>query len=700
MKNLNLKKIFKIIISIFLVFLVLVGGYYLYQLFLVPQTTKLPTPTVSYPQYSVVYKLAITQVKGTTATVGDKTIPLAQVTNEVDKDMKAIKEAGFEGIKINFFQNKNALYLVNRIALHAAQHGLYPIAVLQGNPSRQKGQAFTLEEMKQWLEFVKEQVSKNKNIIYFWEIWNEPGLELFKYGTPEEFVELLKATYPVIKKENPQAKVIVTLGAEGKDTSFEDKVLALGGGDYFDILSFHPYGANPYLQEDLVKEAIAHEKALVTKYNNRWPLVIGEIGQPVSEVSEEEQARLAEFLYSEAAKNNLPVTWYYWSDERLPKDYKGIGDGFNWGLIRYDGTKRPVYDVIIKFLQPIKKEDSIKKEITKEKTIIDLSDYNIIKQSHFGGGGNESTDFATMKELGIHWLRVRVTQNPNKNFDGQYPIALEMRENPKVIPIDDYVKKAQENGLLLYMVIDPGGPPWSAKKFANFVKAIVERYDKDGVDDMPGLIYPIKHYEILNEVEISPYVKQNFTFETIMEYIRETYRALKDACPDAKLANPSFVSSPGIIDNIISNGGDKYFDIFTYHSYDEYLEVDSILSYLEKKGFGPKSSHSKPIFITESSFSPVGTENISQEEIAQKLVRSYVYALAKGVSILIPSEFKEMPYFRRQLALSCFVDKDGNKRPSFYAYKTLISKLDFFTSVKELTPNQYKFIVNNKPVLK
>ncbi|MGC9049233.1 MAG: hypothetical protein ACP5IX_03405, partial [Patescibacteria group bacterium] len=76
-----------------------------------------------------------------------------------------------------------------------------------------------------------------------------------------------------------------------------------------------------------------------------------------------------------------------------------------------------------------------------------------------------------------------------------------MRENPKTITIDEYVKKAQENGLLIYFVVDPAGPPWSAKEFANFLKAMVERYDKDGIDDMPGLIYPIKHYEVLNEIE-------------------------------------------------------------------------------------------------------------------------------------------------------------------------------------------------------
>ena len=347
-----MKKPLKIILFIVIFFILLITGYYLYQLFITPKLTKLSTPALQYPHQSVVYKSLVRAATGSfTVTFGDKNMPAPQLTTEIEKDLQNIKSAGFDGIKLDYYFGANS-YVVNRIAIHAAQQGLYPIGVLHGENSKPKDRPFTTEEMTNWQKFVAKEVENNKNIIYFWEIWNEPSIEFFKYGSPEEFVELLKATYPIIKKANPNAKVIVTLSAEGRDnTGFEDKVLALGGGDYFDILSFHPYGANPYLQEELIKEAITREKSLVAKYNNRWPLVISEIGQPTSEVSEEEQARLAKFLYTEADKNNLPVTWYYWSDERLPKDYEGTGGGANWGLIRHDGTKRPVFNVIKEFLR-------------------------------------------------------------------------------------------------------------------------------------------------------------------------------------------------------------------------------------------------------------------------------------------------------------------------------------------------------------
>jgi hypothetical protein len=327
------------IVSICAVLLV-VAGYNIYQLY-DARSIKLDVPTFSYPRHSVFYRYSI-RLNGLTATFGGQTTSLSQVTAEVERDMKRIDSSGFDGVKLGYsFQADN--YLANQAAIKASEQGLYPIATLQGPQSQTHGRAFTPKEMTQWQDYVRGEVDVNKHIVYFWEVWGEPSL--YRYGSPEEFVQLLKVTYPIIKKANPNAKVIVTLCADGRDTSFEDQVLALGGGDYFDVLSFHPYGANPYLQEELVKEAIAHQQSVVAEYNNQWPLVISEIGQPASEVSEEEQARLAKFLYAEAARNEIPVTWFYWSDEHLLRDEK-TGDGANWGLIRFDGTERPIFDVV------------------------------------------------------------------------------------------------------------------------------------------------------------------------------------------------------------------------------------------------------------------------------------------------------------------------------------------------------------------
>ncbi|MDD5566694.1 MAG: hypothetical protein PHH01_00710 [Patescibacteria group bacterium] len=344
-----MKKLSSILVRIILPVLIVVAGYGIYQFVVVPRHIKLDVPTLAYPRHSVYYRYSA-QLNITSTVFGGQNMSISQIDTEVAKDMERIKSSGFDGVKLGYhFQNNNSL--ADRIARKAAQAGLYPISGLLGGEAKPEDRAFTPSEMADWLDFVRGEVSANKNIIYYWEIWGEPSLDADRYGTPAEFVQLLKATYPVIKKANPNAKVIVTLGAEATEAAdFDDQILALGGGEYFDVLSFHPYGANPYLQEDQVREAIAHEQSLLAKYGNHWPLVISEIGQPASEVSETEQARLASFLYAEAAKNNIPVTWFYWSDAHLLKDEK-TGDGSNWGLIRFDGTERPMLEAIKPYLE-------------------------------------------------------------------------------------------------------------------------------------------------------------------------------------------------------------------------------------------------------------------------------------------------------------------------------------------------------------
>ena len=52
-----------------------------------------------------------------------------------------------------------------------------------------------------------------------------------------------------------------------------------------------------------------------------------------------------------------------------------------------------------------------------------------------------------------------------------------------------------EFGNLLYM-------PCDLNAYASWVSALVERYDGDGIDDMPDLQYPIKHWEVSNEPEM------------------------------------------------------------------------------------------------------------------------------------------------------------------------------------------------------
>lgn len=78
--------------------------------------------------------------------------------------------------------------------------------------------------------------------------------------------------------------------------------------------------------------------------------------------------------------------------------------------------------------------------------------------------------------------------------------------------------------------------PHDTTAYKAWVTAMVERYDGDGVDDMPGLTLPVTHWEVLNEPETYDWDGLNFFKGGVADYLevlRLTTSAIRDADPDA-----------------------------------------------------------------------------------------------------------------------------------------------------------------------
>ncbi|MBC8876989.1 MAG: beta-galactosidase [Planctomycetes bacterium] len=75
--------------------------------------------------------------------------------------------------------------------------------------------------------------------------------------------------------------------------------------------------------------------------------------------------------------------------------------------------------------------------------------------------------------------------------------------------------------------------PEHRKDFRDYVRNLVERYDGDGRNDMPGLLFPVLHYQVGNE-----YYNELFWAGTADEYgqlLREFAGAARAACPEVKI---------------------------------------------------------------------------------------------------------------------------------------------------------------------
>ena len=101
----------------------------------------------------------------------------------------------------------------------------------------------------EWAQYVATVVSRYKDDIHYWEVWNEPCLAEFWSGTPAQYASLLELTYSTIKQIDPKATVV--LGGQAfvdlpdhDAGDFLARILADPGypaAASFDIAAFHYY---------------------------------------------------------------------------------------------------------------------------------------------------------------------------------------------------------------------------------------------------------------------------------------------------------------------------------------------------------------------------------------------------------------------------------------------------------------------------
>lgn len=205
----------------------------------------------------------------------------------------------------------------------------------------------------------------------------------------------------------------------------------------------------------------------------------------------------------------------------------------------------------------------------------------------------------------------------------------------------NYHQYAKENSFL----------PRSVPLYKRFVRAVVERYDGDGTDDMPGLRESIKHWQVDNE---PPHRLSDYA-----EFLNITYQAIKEADPEAKVIIGGVPGMPPvstylktfdkfylpILDELVK-AKTKSFDIFDFHWYGaakgDYRGLKPVYDYikekLETRGLSPTGGY----WITEmGTYSgdpfPIPVLNNcdysfqTEEQQAADLFKRYVYALSLGI---------------------------------------------------------------------
>lgn len=126
------------------------------------------------------------------------------------------------------------------------------------------------EAMAAWLKYIEATVTRYKDVVTEWEIWNEP------FGQGANYATLLIATAELIRKIQPEAVILVTAIHDADRKIVLEALKAAGKLDLVNLWVYHPYVQNP----DSSYPAVEKTRALLESYNPKYKVYQGEVGCP------------------------------------------------------------------------------------------------------------------------------------------------------------------------------------------------------------------------------------------------------------------------------------------------------------------------------------------------------------------------------------------------------------------------------------
>lgn len=201
-----------------------------------------------------------------------------------------------------------------------------------------------------WGNYVYTVVSRYRDRVKHWEMWNEAEWSYFWTGSDADYAQLLKVGYQATKAACPDCTVLFAGLHYWADPTFFERVLdilnddldAPGNNYFFDVMSVHFYSrsSNAY---DMVKHIRSRMKAYVPDH----PIWLTETGVPVWGDPQTPQSKYDyAATQDEAAAYVIQSYANAWASEVERYFFFRTHDadmGEYFGLIRNDHSLRPAY---------------------------------------------------------------------------------------------------------------------------------------------------------------------------------------------------------------------------------------------------------------------------------------------------------------------------------------------------------------------
>ena len=303
----------------------------------------------------------------------------------------------------------------------------------------------------------------------------------------------------------------------------------------------------------------------------------------------------------------------------------------------------------------------------------------------------------------IYWLSAEPANVPPAQFrwgqaDGVFNAVKQNCVN-MIVTIEGTPSWAQFNGN------DDGRSPFKAENlpdFVEFITALVERYDGDGIADAPSGI-KIDYWEFYNEPDFGSEISAHEGWGNYpvryAEMLEAIYEPVHEANPDAKillggLAYNLFVGEGNgglfvrsFFDGVLDAGGGEFFDMMNFHYYPfqhnrtVWTTNDSsglIEKYAALKAILDEHDVDKPFMITEVGWHS-STTNAEYPSTPAYQANRVLELMTQGISLGSEATiwwtfFDERQDFAYRTGLTT-ADTPPAAKPSYEVYQELVQRL-------------------------
>ena len=258
------------------------------------------------------------------------------------------------------------------------------------------------------------------------------------------------------------------------------------------------------------------------------------------------------------------------------------------------------------------------------------------------------------------------------------------------------------------------GTPTDGEAYEAWIRAMVDRYDGDGVNDMPGLTNKVAGWEVGNEHDGGCQGNLDDP-ETYVDLLSLTYYLIKNEDPDAIVVNGGALSltstNPEAADyweDFFILGGGGYTDAFNWHYNRERNGMSQPEIYIDHLNYSNELmdeylGYRLPMWITEfGTFSGdaevggKGTVSQSEDEQAAWYFRYAITGFEAGVETIFVDLYGGDNSSIGGSAL--YSDQRGEARLFFKTLTTISDLLDGFDAADKLDEGQYVFDVDGQDI--